>query len=258
MMVGLADLLFGFILGAVVGSFLNVCIYRIPLGQSILSPGSRCPQCAHPLSWGEKVPLLSFVFLRRRCRHCHRFIPWRYFFVELTNAIGYLALVLKFGWTGITGIYALFFSALVVITWIDLQYYIIPDVISLPGILVGLVAAATLLPLGLMSSVIGVLFGGGLLWMLAALSPYVFGKEGMGGGDIKLLAMIGAFVGWEQTFFTLLIAAVTGSLVGIGLVMMKRLRRGQYMPFGPFLAFGAVLSLFFHPSVVGWSHGWLL
>ena len=143
------------------------------------------------------------------------------------------------------------------ITFIDLDHQIVPDVITLPGIPLGVLCAATVLPVGLLNSVLGLLLGGGLLWILAWASPYLFGKEGMGGGDIKLLAMIGAFLGWRPTLLTLMVAALVGSVVGIGLISLKLLRRDQYIPFGPFLALGALISLFYYREITGWYFGLL-
>ncbi len=239
-------------IGAIIGSFLNVCIYRLPKGQSIIRPGSTCPACSRPIPWFDNIPLVSFLLLGGRCRQCQFPISLRYPLVELINGLGYLAILWQFGWTGASVVYAGFFSALVVITWIDFDHQIIPDVISLPGILLGLLAAATLLPIGFLSSVAGVVLGGGVLWALAAVSPYLFGKEGLGGGDIKFLAMIGAFLGWQQAFLTLMIASVVGALVGVSLILFKVMKRKQYIPFGPFLALGAVLTLFFHSNILGW------
>jgi leader peptidase (prepilin peptidase)/N-methyltransferase len=168
------------------------------------------------------------------------------------NAFGYVGVVATFGWTPAAVVYALFFSALLVVAWIDLDHLIIPDVISLPGIIIGLLAAATVLPIGLVNAIIGVLLGGGILWMLAILSPYLFGKEGLGGGDIKLLAMIGAFLGWQPVLLTLMLASVFGAMVGIGLLVCKVMERGHYIPFGPFLVFGALVALFFQADLVQW------
>ncbi len=168
------------------------------------------------------------------------------------NALGYVAVVTTFGWTLVAGVYAIFFSALLVVAWIDFDHLIIPDVISVPGIVIGLVAAATVLPIGLVNAIVGALLGGGILWALAILSPYVFGKEGLGGGDIKLLAMIGAFMGWQPVLLSLMVASVSGAVVGIALLVFKVMERGHYIPFGPFLVFGALVSLFFHADLMTW------
>ena len=139
--------------------------------------------------------------------------------------------------------------------WIDFNHFIIPDVISLPGIVIGLGAAVTVLPIGFMNSLIGVLIGGGILWFLDILSPYMFGKEGLGGGDIKLLAMIGAFLGWQPVLVTLILASLFGVLIGIGLLVFKMMERGYHIPFGPFLVFGAIIALFFNSNIMKWYLG---
>ena len=240
-----------FVAGLVIGSFLNVCIFRIPRGQSVIRPGSRCPQCKAPIRWFENVPLVSFFRLRARCRWCGGKISWRYPLVECLNAAGYLGTVSTFGWNGSAFVYALFLSLLVVVMMIDVEHLVIPDVISLPGMAIGFFASAFMLPLGWVGSLLGMALGGGILWMLAAVSPYLFGKEGMGGGDIKLLAMIGAFLGWQHVCMTLFLASCAGALVGVGLMAFRYMERGQYIPFGPFLALGAVASLFFYQELFG-------
>ena len=240
-----------FVMGLVMGSFLNVCILRIPHGQSVIRPGSHCPQCKTSIRWFDNVPLLSFVWLRARCRWCDGKISWRYPLVEFLNGVGYLGIVYKFGWNHSALVYALFLSLLLVVTMIDLDHLVIPDVISLPGLVIGFFVAAFILPLGWAGSLLGMALGGGVLWMLAAVSPYLFGKEGMGGGDIKLLAMIGAFLGWEHVCMTLFLASCAGAMVGIGLMAFRYMERGQYLPFAPFLAAGAVASLFFYQELFG-------
>ena len=240
-----------FVVGLVMGSFLNVCILRIPHGQSVIRPGSRCPQCKTSIRWFDNVPLLSFFWLRARCRWCGGKISWRYPLVECLNGAGYLGIVYTFGWNRSALVYALLLSLLLVVTMIDVDHLVIPDVISLPGMVIGFFAAAFILPLGWVGSLLGIALGGGILWMLAAASPYLFGKEGLGGGDIKLLAMIGAFLGWQHVCMTLFLASFTGAMVGIGLMAFRGMERGQYIPFGPFLGLGAVASMFFYQELFG-------
>ncbi len=172
--------------------------------------------------------------------------------IELANGVGYVLLVWWFGIGWPTAIYAVLLSACLVITAIDMAHYIIPDVITLPGIVLGVLSSATVLPVGLVNSILGVIVGGGLLWLLAWASPYLFGKEGMGGGDIKFLAMIGAFLGWKPVLLTVMLGALVGSIVGGGLIVFKVMRRDQYLPFGPFLALGALVALFFHQNLLDW------
>lgn len=238
--------------GALVGSFLNVCIHRLPRRESVVWPSSHCPACAAPIAPYDNLPLLSFLVLGGRCRACRAPISLRYPTVEAANAAGYGLILWWFGAGWPAAAYALLFSSLLVITAIDLTHQIIPDAITLPGIPAGLILSATILPIGLLDSVLGLLVGGGLLWFIAWVSPYLFGKEGMGGGDIKLLAMVGAFLGWKPTLLTIMVGAMTGSLVGISLLSFKLLRRDQYIPFGPFLAFGALVALFFHQNIFAW------
>lgn len=244
-----------FVLGTVIGSFLNVCIYRLPRRESVVWPASRCPACSSPVAFYDNIPILSYLLLGARCRTCRAPISIRYLLIELVNGAGYVLILWQFGPGWPAAAYALLFSALLVVTCIDLSHQIVPDVITLPGIVLGLLCASTILPVGLLNSILGVLVGGGILWGLAWASPYLFGKEGMGGGDIKLLAMIGAFLGWKPVLLTIMVGAVVGTAVGLGLIGLKRMRRDQYIPFGPFLALGAVVSLFFQRELVAWYLG---
>lgn len=240
------------VLGALIGSFLNVCIHRIPRRESLVWPSSHCPSCSKSIAMHDNIPIVSYVMLGGRCRACHALISPRYPIVELTNAIGYGVILWWFGWDWSTLIYMLLFSVLLVVTFIDLTHQIVPDVITLPGIPLGVVCASTILAVGVLNSILGILLGGGILWGLAWISPYLFGKEGMGGGDIKLMAMIGAFLGWKPTLLAIMLGAMLGSIVGIGLIALKMMRRDQYLPFGPFLAFGAVVAMFFHQEILTW------
>ncbi len=243
-----------FIVGALVGSFLNVCIGRIPDGESIVTPPSHCPKCKVPIAFYDNVPLLSFIFLRGCCRACSQRISPRYFAVELM--MGLLALAL-FHWFGLTFSFAVafvFVAALIVISFIDLDVRIVPDVISLPGIVLGLVFSAVgyfffrdesgIVPSPL-SSLIGIVTGGGFLLATAWVYEKFTGVEGMGGGDIKLLAMIGAFLGWPAIPVTLFVASLLGSLVGIICMVLTGAGRRLALPFAPFLCSGALAYLFF-------------
>lgn len=245
------------LVGALIGSFLNVCIYRLPRHESIVWPGSHCPSCSRPIAWYDNIPLVSYLFLLGRCRHCKAPIPFRYPVVEALNVIGYIGLLWFFGpsWPAVA--YGLLYSALLVVAGTDLSHKIIPNVVTLPGIVVGLISAATILPLGLVNGLIGLLVGGGVLWVLAWASPYLFGKEGMGGGDIKLLAMIGAFLGWKPALMAIMVGSFLGSLVGITLIAARVIKREDYIPFGPFLVCGAVVAMFFGQSLLDWYQGLL-
>jgi len=243
--------------GALVGSFLNVCIFRLPRGESIVWPGSRCPACGRAIEFYDNVPVLSYLWLQGRCRACHAPISLRYPLVEAVNAAGYLGILWFFGPGWQAAMYAMLFSALLVVAGTDLSHKIIPNVITLPGIVVGLVGAMTVLPVGWMNAILGVLIGGGILWALAWASPYLFGKEGMGGGDIKLLAMVGAFLGWKSALLTIMIGSLAGSIVGIILIGLRVIKRDEYIPFGPFLVLGALLSMFFAHPILDWYQGLL-
>ncbi|GJL54223.1 MAG: type 4 prepilin-like proteins leader peptide-processing enzyme [Nitrospirales bacterium] len=244
-----------FFFGLIIGSFLTVCIHRVPQDLSIVFPRSACVHCKQTICWYDNIPVVSFLLLRGRCRQCHASIPPRYPIIELSNGLGYMAILWRFEWGWESVIYAVIFSALLAITWIDWDHQIIPDVISLPGIVLGIVAASTVLPTGFVNSMIGVLVGGGILLGIAWISPYLFGKEGIGGGDIKLLAMVGAFLGWKAALLTLMVASIVGSMIGVILLAFKVLQRGQYIPFGPYLSLGAVLTLFFGTDMLNWYFG---
>ncbi len=251
-MISTASLLIAGLFGAVIGSFLNVCIHRLPRQESIIWPASHCPACGNRIAFYDNVPLLSYLLLRGRCRACRTPISFRYPIIEAANATGYAVIFWYFGPAWSTAVYAILFSSLLVVTGTDLSHKIIPNVVTLPGIFLGLLGAVTILPVGLVNSLLGVVVGGGILWGLAWASPYLFGKEGMGGGDIKLIAMIGAFLGWKPVLLTIMIGSLVGSVVGVGLIATKVIRRDQYLPFGPFLALGAVLALFFHEPLLNW------
>jgi len=237
------------VLGLIIGSFLNVCIHRIPLNESVLSPASRCPSCRHPVRWRDNIPVISFLLLLGRCRDCGQPISWRYPLVELANGLGYALLVWRFGVGLETVVYALLFSSLLVITFIDLDHQIIPDRITLPGMIIGLVASTLILPLGFLNALVGLLLGGSLFYGVAMAS-----RGGMGGGDIKLIAMIGAFLGWREALLTIFIGALTGSVIGIFLIAFKGKSRKYPVPFGPFLSLGALISLFSGSAIWAWYH----
>ncbi|OQW33768.1 MAG: hypothetical protein A4E19_02660 [Nitrospira sp. SG-bin1] len=241
--------------GALIGSFLNVCIYRLPRQESIAWPGSHCPRCAHPIAWYDNIPILSFLALAGRCRHCAVGIPFRYPLIEILNALGYVGLLWVFGPSWTAAAYGLLYSALLVVAGTDLSHKIIPNAVTFPGIIIGFLCAATILPVGAPDSVLGILVGGGILWVLAWASPYVFGKEGMGGGDIKLLGMIGAFLGWKPAVMTIMVGSFLGSVVAVALIAAKVIKREDYIPFGPFLVCGALVALFFGQSILDWYQG---
>jgi leader peptidase (prepilin peptidase)/N-methyltransferase len=251
-----AEAMIAGLFGALIGSFLNVCIHRLPRKESIVWPASHCPACSAVISWHDNVPLISYVWLHGQCRACRAPISLRYPLVEAANAVGYAVIFWHFGVTPEAVVYAALYSALIVMTGTDLSHQIIPDAITLPGIVIGLFSAAFVLPLGFMDSMGGLLVGGGILWGLAWISPYLFGKEGMGGGDIKMMAMVGAVLGWKPVLLAIMIGSLIGSIAGGGLIAARMMRRDQYLPFGPFLAIGSIIALFFHEPLLNWYWSW--
>ena len=240
------------IFGALIGSFLNVCIIRLPREESIITPGSHCPHCAKPVNFYDNIPVVSYLLLKGRCRYCKESISIQYPLVEGITALGSLALFVRFGPSLSYLFYFSFVAALIVITGIDLYHQIIPDVISLPGLGVGLLASLVIPQINFLDSLIGALLGGGSLFIVATLYQWLFKREGMGGGDVKLLAMIGAFLGWKAVILTILLSSLIGSITGI-LIMVLRGKDFKYaIPFGPFLSFGAVIALFYQNEIIFW------
>jgi leader peptidase (prepilin peptidase)/N-methyltransferase len=235
---------FAFIFGAVVGSFLNVCIFRLPAETSIVKPRSQCPYCKHPIRNCDNIPLVSFILLRGKCRDCGGKISWRYPLVELITAALALLLFLKFGLTLKFLIFFIFTSVLIVITFIDLDHQIIPDIITLPGIPIFFLAAIFLVKIPWLEALLGLLIGGGVLFTIALIYEFISKREGMGGGDIKLLAMIGGFFGWKSLMFILLFSSFSGAIVGITAMIIKKQDMKYAVPFGPFLSAAAVAYLF--------------
>ena len=241
--------------GAIVGSFLNVVILRLPeTTVSIIHPASRCPRCLHPLSWYENIPVFSYLFLRGRCRHCDETISWQYPAVELAMSLFSAALLWKFGLTVTTAGFFVLIAALLVISVIDMRLQIIPDVISLPGIVVGFLFVLISGHIAWMDSLTGIFLGGGILYIVAGLYQLLRNKEGMGGGDIKLLAMLGAFLGWQSLPFIILASSLAGSLIGLTAIALRKRSAAARIPFGPYLAGAAVVYLFFAAEIQGyWS-----
>ncbi|MFZ0483955.1 MAG: prepilin peptidase [Desulfobacterales bacterium] len=242
-----------FMFGLCIGSFLNVCIYRVPSSTSIINPSrSFCPQCNSTIQFYDNIPVLSYLWLRGRCRNCKAPISFRYPLVELMTGTLAIAILFKFGLTLEGAIYFVFMSSLLVITFIDIDHKIIPDIISLPGIPIGLAASFVLPAMTFTSSLLGLLAGGGSLLLVAWTYSLITRKEGMGGGDIKLLGMIGAFVGWKGVIFTIFAASLTGTLVGMIVMLLKGKNLKFAIPFGPFLSIGAMSYVFFGEKVLIW------
>jgi len=240
------------ILGALVGSFLNVCISRLPKEESIIWPGSHCPYCKKPIRFYDNIPLVSYVLLMGKCRHCKNSISIQYPLVEGITALSSLFLIIKLDFSLSYFFYFAFVAALIVITVIDLYHQIIPDVISLSGIGVGLISSLILPKITFLNSLFGVLLGGGSLFLVATCYQWLFKREGMGGGDVKLLAMIGAFLGWKAVILTILLSSLIGSITGILIMVVKGKDFKYAIPFGPFLSLGAVISLFYGESLMNW------
>jgi leader peptidase (prepilin peptidase)/N-methyltransferase len=241
-----------FVFGAVVGSFLNVCICRMPKDESVVTPPSHCPRCDYRIRWYDNIPLFSYLLLRGKCRGCGTHISLQYPLVELLNGLLTLALFLKFGPTLTFLALFLFCSALVVITFIDLEHQIIPDEISLSGIVIGFIVSFILPWQTWLNSLLGILLGGGSLLLVAYSYQWLTGKEGMGGGDIKLLAMMGAFLGWKSVLFIVFASSLIGSVVGVTMMLVQKKDSKLAIPFGPYLAFGAVLYIFFGRQLIHW------
>jgi leader peptidase (prepilin peptidase) / N-methyltransferase len=270
------------IYGTVVGSFLNVCIWRMPRDESIAKPASHCPQCNTPLRAWDMVPLISFLVQGRRCRYCKTPISWRYFGVELLTGAYFVFAYYMVVKTGTSAeyvkflAYALFGASLIAIFFIDLEHYIIPDQLSVFGIVLGVAYDAIGLATGksdaymrpysipvpglssdipLPQSIVGILVCGGAFLAIAIISYYVFKKEGMGGGDVKLAAAVGAVLGWKLAMLSFFLAVFLGSVIGVGLIVAKKKSRKDYVPFGPMMVAGAVIAMFYGKYII---HAWMV
>ncbi len=241
---------FIFCFGAIVGSFLNVVILRLPKeNQSIVFPASHCPSCQKTLRWYENIPILSYLFLLGRCSHCKTTISLQYPVVELLMGVLSIALFHRFGFSLTTGGYFIFCAALLVIIWIDLHHQIIPDVISLPGIVLGFLFSFFNQTVSWQESLIGLIIGGGVLYLISLLYYLLRKQEGMGGGDIKLLAMLGAFLGYTSLPFIIFASSLTGAVIGIPTLLLEKKGRNTRIPFGPFLSLAALVYLFFKEHI---------
>jgi leader peptidase (prepilin peptidase)/N-methyltransferase len=241
-------------LGLAVGSFLNVCIHRIPRKASIVSPPSGCPSCGYRLRWSDNVPVVSYLLLRGRCRSCRARISPRYPIVELLTMAVFLLHWWAFGWTPLLAVRLAFACALIVLFAIDLEHHLLPDAITLPGIVIGLVVSAVFPP-GLRDALIGAVLGGGVLWLIGEAYYRYAGVEGMGGGDVKMLAMIGAFLGWKLVLVTLVLSSVAGSVIGMLVIALRKGDMKYALPYGTFLALGALASSLVGEQIVAWYAG---
>ena len=279
-------MIMSFCFGAVVGSFCNVCICRWPAGESVVKPRSRCPKCKKEIAWYDNIPIFSWIILGAKCRNCSLPIRWRYPAVEALTGVLFLLVYLRFGMTVASPIYMIIAASMVVVTFQDLDDWTIPNEITLPGIPLGFALAVAAFFLGEnwglrvndpLDALFGILLGAGILYRLALITVWVLKKPGMGFGDVKLLAMLGAFIGWKGVLGTIMFASFLGSGIGIATILYYRIRgvtapappddengnadeegegeepgtlQGNYLPFGPFLALGGLVFLFYGPEII--------
>lgn len=257
---------FVFLAGLCIGSFLNVCIWRIPRDESIVWPGSHCPACGHPIAPWDNLPLLSWLILNGRCRHCRAPISPRYFLVELLTGALFTALWLVHGVSVLTPVYLLFAAALVMATFIDLDHLILPDRVTLGGMILGPVLSFALPALqgqtqrlpALVHSLIGLALGYGLLWLVATLGRLILKRDAMGMGDWKLLGAIGACLGAQAVLFTIFVSSLTGTLLGLALIAARRKALQSKIPYGPHLALAAVLWMLCGPACIAAYLEWAM
>ncbi len=244
------------VLGLAVGSFLNVCIHRLPRGESLVRPASRCPRCGRALRWHDNIPVLSWVWLGGRCGQCHAPISPQYPIVEVVTAALVVGIVLVTPPGPLLASRLVFACALVVLFAIDLEHHLLPNVITLPGIVIGWLFSL-FAPPGWQASLAGALLGAGLLYGTAAAYYMVRREEGLGMGDVKMLAMVGAFLGWKAVLLTLVLASFAGALVGIVLMITSRGGMRYALPFGTFLAMGALVAMLAGDRIIAWYLGFL-
>lgn len=260
---------FSFVLGAMVGSFLNVCVHRLPAGESVIRPRSRCPKCLNSIAWYDNVPVVSWLMLGAKCRHCGQPISWQYPLVEVLSGLIFFGIFWRFGLVLATPIYMAVAAGLIVVTFVDLTTWTIPNEITLPGVPIGIGCAL----LGMVypdsgvhvtdvfDSLIGVAVGGGSLYLLDQVTWLVLKKRGMGFGDVKLNAMLGAFFGWSGALLVIIIASFLGSIIGVTFILSQRGQQtvpadgddeeelqGHYLPFGPYLAMAGIIVMFVGPQ----------
>jgi leader peptidase (prepilin peptidase)/N-methyltransferase len=251
---GINDVLI-FILGLIVGSFSNVCIYRIPKNESIIYPASHCPKCRTKIKPIDNIPLLSYILLKGRCRNCKSKISIQYPIVEFLTGLIYLIIYLTYGLSIQSLIYIILSSALLIIAFIDLNEQIVPDEISLPGIAAGFILSFFVPYISFINSALGVVVGGGIILIIGMAGSVIFKKEAMGGGDVKLAAMIGAFLGWRYIVISLFLGFFLGALAGIILIISKIKSREDTVPFGPFIVLGSFITLLWCEKILLWYVG---
>ncbi len=251
-------LLYAAVLGLIFGSFLNVVIHRLPLGRSIVMPRSRCPYCDGSIRFRDNIPVLSFLLLRGRCARCSAPISWRYPLIELTTAGLFVACAARFGLSIEAAIGVLFCMLMLTLAMIDADHYLLPDRITLPGIILGLALQPWLPRTTFLEAVAGTLIGAGGLVLTINFWYWLRKEEGMGMGDVNMLALVGAFLGWEGVAITLFISALAGAVAGLALVLTGKLNLRSKLPFGTFLALGGVIALFWGEQIVAYYRDILL
>ena len=255
---------FVFLAGLCIGSFLNVCIWRIPRDESIVWPGSHCPACNHAIAPWDNVPLLSWLVLNGKCRHCKAPISPRYFVVELLTGALFTALWLVHGWTLQTPVYMLFSGALILGTFVDFDHLILPDRVTLGGMAAGLVLSFAFPELqgrserlpALLQSALGLALGYGILWTVATIGRLILKREAMGFGDVKLLGAVGACLGWQAVLFTVFVSSLSGTLLGFALIALGKKELQSKIPYGPHIALAAVLWMFCGPACIDLYLSW--
>ena len=243
-------------LGLIFGSFANVCIYRMPRNMSVIKPNSHCTSCNAFIKWYDNIPILSYIFLKGKCRKCKSKISIKYPLVEFSCGVLFVSMYYLYGFVFMLIPFCLLVFSLLVTTIIDFEFKIIPDEISFMLMIVGFATSFFNLNLGetvgqrVLHSFLGFLVGGGSLFVIAVIGKLIFKKDAMGGGDIKVMAGIGTFIGWDKALFAIFVASLFGSIVGIILIIYKKIERKQEIPFGPYLAVSSFLTLFLSPQMI--------
>ncbi len=237
-------------LGLIIGSYLNVVIHRLPRRTSTILPRSRCPSCQALIRPWDNIPLISYLVLRGRCRSCRAAISWRYPLIEALTACCFVLCHRAFGNSWATGVAILYCCLLIVLAGVDAEHFILPDVLTYPGMLAGLLVGLLTPWISWQQSLLGMAVGGGVLWIVSEVWFRLRKVDGLGLGDVKMLAMIGAFIGWRGVAVTLFVSSLAGSLVGLGLILMGRMNLQSRLPFGVFLALGGLVALFGGPRLL--------
>lgn len=242
-------------LGLILGSFVNVLVYRLPLGKSIIFPSSACPQCGKPVAPYDNVPILSYLLLRGRCRHCRAPISWRYPLIEALVGAAALGIYFRHGFGLELGVELGFVAAMVALVFIDYDHHLLPNAITYPGIVAGLALAGPRESITFVEALLGALLGAGLLWGVAEFYLRLRKVEGLGMGDVKMMGMVGAFLGWKPVLLTIFLGSLVGSVVGVGVVLLAGRGMQTKLPFGTFLGIAATAALFAGRPLIDWYAG---